>query len=205
MRRCTGPDGRATGSRHRLCRGSLLVLVTALAGGPAAAQEDANILETRTRVAGMAEETIDMLKSELTMEGVEGWAVLSGDSMPPDLGAGIGMAESIEGETWFLRTPRPACLSKGHRHVLIFRDEDAFREFRQGRLQGDALERMRSEATDAKLMAYRFRPAAPPELQPLELGGCRFALHRDLQRALVGEPSETEGLVDDKHVDVDDD
>lgn len=205
MRRCTGPSGSVDCTRHRLRRGSVLMLVTALATGPAAAQDDPNVLQTRTRVASMAETTVDMLKSELTMEGVEGWAVFSGDGMPPDLDPGIGMAESIEGETWFLRTPDPSCLSQGHRHVLIFRDEDAFREFRQGRLQGDALERMRSQAPDAKLMAYRFRPADSPELQPLELGGCRFALHRDLQRALVGEPSETEGLVDDEGVDVDDD
>ncbi|HEX7035819.1 MAG TPA: hypothetical protein VF210_08595 [Pseudomonadales bacterium] len=199
--------GRRRTSAHP--RGSMVLLAALLtaaaspASSAAASSGDANILETRGRVAAMAEESVEMLKSELALEGVEGWAVINGDSLPPDLAPGIGMAQSIEGEAYFLRTPERRCLTKGHRHVLVFRDPDAFREFRQGELQGDALERMRSEGADAALQAYRFRPAKPVELEPLNLAGCRFALHRDLQRALVAEPSETEGMVKDDHVDVD--
>jgi hypothetical protein len=199
----------AAGGLSRRPSGAVIALLLML-GAPASAateagtDKDANILETRTRVATMAEEAIEMIESEITLEGVEGWAVLSGDTLPPDLEAGIGMAEQIDGEAYFLRTPSARCLSKGYRHVLVFRDEDVFREFRQGRLDGDTLERMRSEVPDGAVMAFRFRPAKPPELEPLDLSGCRFALHRDLQRALVAEPSETEEMVDDDHVDVDD-
>lgn len=199
--------GRRRSESHRGGSMVLLAALVAAAAAPASARtasgDDANILETRSRVAAMADESVEMLKSELALEGVEGWAVISGDSLPPDLAPGIGMAQSIEGEAYFLQSPERGCLTKGHRHVLVFRDEDAFREFRQGELQGDALERMRSEEADAALQAFRFRPAKPVELEPLNLEGCRFALHRDLQRALVAKPSETEGMVKDDHVDVD--
>lgn len=170
----------------------------------AGAADDPNILETRTRVAAMAERAIELLESRMQLTGVEGWAVFTGDAMPPDLDAGAGMAESIEGEPYFLRSPRADCLQQGYRHVLVFQDEDLFREFRQGRLDGAALERHRGRQPDAAVMALRFRPAEPPGLEPFRLDGCRFALHEELQRALVAKPSETEGLVEDNDVDVDD-
>jgi len=193
-------DQRTLAPRGR--RRALLALV--LTPGLALTAADPNILETRTRVAGMAESAMEMLESQLSLQGVEGWAVFTGDTLPPNLDAGAGMAERIDGEAHFLRTPNASCLFKGYRHVLVFRDEDLYREFRQGELSGDALERNRSEAADGKLLAFRFRPADPPHLEPLDLSGCRFALHRDLQRALVAEPSETEEMVDDDDVDVDD-
>ena len=167
-------------------------------------QKDQNILQTRARVADMAESAIEMLESQMQLTGVAGWAVFTGDRLPPDLDAGAGMAEAVDGESYFLRTPHAACLTRGYRHVLVFRDEDLFRDFRQGEIPGDALERHRSESPEAKLMAVRFRPAEPPRLEPLDLSGCRFALHRDLQRALVAKPSETEGLLEDDEVDVHD-
>lgn len=198
-----GGRGCVPSLRRPALLGALLAAVaTAPVSASEASGEDANILETRTRVAAMAEETIEMLESEVALEGVEGWAVISGDSLPPDLDPGIAMAEAIDGEAYFLQTPERRCLTKGYRHVLVFQDEDAFREFRQGELHGDALERMRSDQANAPLRAFKFRPGKPPELEPLNLTGCRFALHRDLQRALVAEPSETEGMVDDDHVDV---
>ena len=193
------------GERRRPAHMAVALAVICLAPvGLEAAQEDPNILQTRARVAEMAESAIDMLKSQMSLEGVEGWAVFTGDRLPPDLDAGVGMAERIDGKVHFLRTPQPDCLSAGYRHVLVFRDADLFRDFRQGELHGDALERSRSESADGKLLAFRFRPADPPQLEPLSLSGCRFALHRDLQRALVAKPSETEGMVDDEQVDVDD-
>jgi hypothetical protein len=86
--------------------------------------------------------------------------------------------------------------------VLVFRDEHLFREFRQGEVQGEALERIRSDAPAGKLLAFRFRPADQPEPESMDSSGCHFALHRDLQRALVAEPSETEEMIDDRDVDV---
>ena len=180
--------------------GVMLAPIAALAE-----EGDQNILQTRARVADMAESAIQMLESQMRMTGVAGWAVFTGDRLPPDLDAGAGMAEAVHGESYFLRTPQAGCLTRGYRHVLVFRDEDLFRDFRQGEVAGDMLERHRSESPEAKLMAVRFRPADPPQLEPLDLSGCRFALHRDLQRALIARPSETGGLVEDDDVDVDDD
>src|SRR5690606_38003261 len=121
-----------------------LAAVMLLPGLAAAAEGDANVLQTRATVAAMVEESIEMLEGQVSLEGVAGWAVFSGDPLSADLPAGVGMAERIDGEAHFLRTPDPGCLSAGYRHVLVFRDEDLFREFRQGELQGEALERSRS-------------------------------------------------------------
>jgi hypothetical protein len=123
---------------------------------------------------------------------------------PQDI-APPGEAARASVDRWkVLRTASAACLAEGHRHVMLFRDEDLFREFRQGELQGEELERLRSDTHAGKLLAFRFRPASQPQLESLDLSGCRFALHRDLQRALVAKPSRTEEMVEDHEVDADD-
>lgn len=197
----------------RACAFALALTSLCLAPAASAAQDaDPNILEARTRVAEMADESLDMLASRVALKGVDGWAVFSADRLQPelDLGPGVGMAESFDGETYFLRG-RGRCLTEGHRHVLVFRDAALFREFRQGELQGPALERVRRDASAAgdsrsgDVLAFSFRPSDQPSLESMDLSGCRFALHRDLQRALIAEPSRTEGLVDEDDVDVDDD
>lgn len=132
--------------------------------------------------------------------------MFSGDRLPPglDLGPGIGMAEDFVGETWFLRTEGRGCTSANHRHVLVFRDEDLFREFRQGEVPGETLERSRSYSPPGRVLAFTFRPDDQPQLEPMDLSGCRFALHKDLQRALVAEPSRTEGMIEEDEVYPDD-
>ena len=197
------PHRRAAGPRRParavVLAAALLAFQTAADGSGA----DPNILEARTRVAEMVDQSMEMLKGKVAIEGVEGWAVFSGDRLPPDLdlGPGVGMAEALDGENWFLTTGQPTCLAQGHRYALVFGDEDLFREFRQGQVSGETLEQIRAQEPQGRVLAFRFRPSDQPRLEPVDLSGCRFALHTDLQRALVAKPSRTEGLVDD---DVDD-
>lgn len=168
-----------------------------------AVEPEPNILEARTAVAAMVDRSLEMLEPEVSLENVEGWAVFSGDRIQP-MERGVGMAEDFDGETWFLQAEPERCLAQQYRQVLVFRDQDLFQSFRQGEMQGAALERARREAPSGRLVAFRFQPGDQPELEPTDLSGCRFALHKDLQRALVAEPSRTKGLVEEDDVDVDD-
>ncbi len=192
--------------RHSLRRrfaGALLLCLTAAvarAAAPGTEPSQPNVLEARADVANMVDESVQMLEPKVSMVGVEGWAVFSSTPVTASLEPGVGMAERADGNTWFMRMRNPsACLSSGHREVLVFRDKDAFREFRDGQLQGPQLAKLTqltAENQKAPVVAFQFRPAAKGELelQAVDLGQCRFALHKDLQRALVAEPTSTKQM-----------
>ncbi len=181
---------------RRLLAASTLCLAAGL-GHAATTPAGGNVLEAQGKVDAMANEAVDALKSKVAMVGVVGWAVFSGDPMTASLQRGLGEARSVEGQAWYMRMSKPACISAGYREVLVFRDEGAFQEFRQGKLQGKALQKLHTGVPQEEVVAFKFKPAADGgdvQLQPVDLSSCRFALQKDLQRALVAPPSSTKAM-----------
>lgn len=196
-------------SRKRWVAGRLAALAAAAFAPGVGAQEgdmaSKNILEARTEVASMAEQTVNSLKGSMTIEGVAGWAVFSGKPLTARLDAGVGLAESPEGEDYFLQIiGGDQCISPDYRRVLVFRDEDLFRVFRQGNLQGQELARLQQSRPRGDVLTFKVEPRLNAELEPADLSTCNFTYHEDLQRALVAEPSATDEIIEEDEVYEDD-
>ncbi len=198
--------------RHRLSllatgTAALLTLAAACDAGTERDRDDtaaANVLESRTEVATMVEQTLNTLEDEMSLDGVEGWAVFSGDALSAEVEAGTGMAEDRTGESWFMRVSGSDCVAEGSRQLLVFRDADLFQRFRKGEVQGDELARAGAGDLTGAVGAFRVRVGEPLVMERRDIGACRFALHTRLQRALVAEPSETQGMIEEDEVYVDD-
>jgi hypothetical protein len=158
-----------------------------------------NVLVLRAEVATMAYDTVAALEQHTMIPLAEpvGWAVFSAESVTDELHPGTGMARHEKGEVFFLNMSGVPHSDEPVRYVLTFNDENLFREFRQGELDGPVLERARA---DGFMEAFEVRLADGMSVEPVELAGYAFALDVDLERALIGTPSRTGELVDEDHV-----
>ncbi|MFU8816182.1 MAG: hypothetical protein ACNA7W_12605 [Pseudomonadales bacterium] len=156
-----------------------------------------NVLIMRAQVANIAYETIDALQVHtlLSPEDAVGWSVFSADPPASYLSPGVGMARHERGEVYFLTMSGVPPTDDTVRYVLTFDDEDLFREFRQGQLDGPTLERARA---DGFMEAHQVTLAERMEVEPIGLAGYRFELDGQLERALVGVPSRTQPLIDEE-------
>jgi hypothetical protein len=172
----------------------------AAAGEDAAANESApNVLILRAEVATMAYDTVAALERHTMIPLAEpvGWAVFSAAPVTNELNPGTGMARHERGEVFFLNMTGVPHTDEPVRYVFTFKDENLFRQFRQGELDGQVLERARA---DGFMEAFQVSLADGMNVEPVEVASYDFALDTDLERALIGTPSVTAPLVDEDHV-----